>query len=68
MDKAFFGNRYGKGELERGDYINCPLSEAEYLSFIISLREAERIQLKSIEAGIDSLKSISIGYLETNIR
>ena len=32
-----------------GDYINCPLDEAQYRAFVQALREAERIQLRDFE-------------------
>jgi methylenetetrahydrofolate--tRNA-(uracil-5-)-methyltransferase len=49
MEIAFRASRYGRGEQEEGDYINCPLTEAEYLAFVQALREAERIELKQFE-------------------
>jgi methylenetetrahydrofolate--tRNA-(uracil-5-)-methyltransferase len=49
MGLAFRASRYGRGEQEEGDYINCPLTEAEYLNFITALRQAERIELKQFE-------------------
>ncbi len=49
MDIAFRASRYGRGEQEEGDYINCPLNEAEYMAFVKALREAERIELRSFE-------------------
>lgn len=39
----FFGNRYGKGEGE--DYLNIPLTEAQYASFVASLTAAETVPL-----------------------
>lgn len=49
MDLAFRASRYGRGEQEEGDYINCPFSEAEYLAFVEALRQAEKITLKQFE-------------------
>lgn len=49
MDIAFRASRYGRGEQEKGDYINCPLNEAEYMAFVQALRDAERIELKRFE-------------------
>ncbi len=49
MDIAFRASRYGRGEQEEGDYINCPLDEAEYKTFVQALRTAERIELKQFE-------------------
>jgi len=54
MSKAFRASRYGKStpaleteqadaaEQEAGDYINCPLDEAEYNVFVAALVEAEK--------------------------
>jgi methylenetetrahydrofolate--tRNA-(uracil-5-)-methyltransferase len=49
MDIAFRASRYGRGEQEAGDYINCPLTETEYLALVRALRTAEQIQLKQFE-------------------
>jgi methylenetetrahydrofolate--tRNA-(uracil-5-)-methyltransferase len=50
MDIAFRASRYDRGELEEGDYINCPLNPAEYTAFVQALRTAEKIELKQFEA------------------
>ncbi len=49
MDIAFRANRYGKGQSEAGDYINCPFTQAEYLAFVNALTNAEQIELKQFE-------------------
>lgn len=49
MDKAFFAARYGKGE--DSDYLNCPMTEEEYLAFYEALVSAERVILRSFEKG-----------------
>ncbi len=54
MKIAFRGARYGLGESEEGDYINCPLTTAEYELFIEELVSAERIKLKEFEIEIES--------------
>lgn len=46
---AFRGSRYDKGVAEEGDYLNCPLSEAEYNRFIEALITAETITLRQFE-------------------
>ncbi|MDE5766187.1 MAG: methylenetetrahydrofolate--tRNA-(uracil(54)-C(5))-methyltransferase (FADH(2)-oxidizing) TrmFO [Clostridia bacterium] len=46
MDKAFFGDRYGKGG---DDYLNCPMDKQEYEAFVYELVNAERAQLHSFE-------------------
>ncbi|MBP7998436.1 MAG: methylenetetrahydrofolate--tRNA-(uracil(54)-C(5))-methyltransferase (FADH(2)-oxidizing) TrmFO [Chloroflexi bacterium] len=49
MSVAFRGSRYDKGVAEEGDYLNCPLSEAEYNRFIEALITAETITLRQFE-------------------
>jgi len=49
MAVAFRASRYGRGEQEEGDYINCPFTKEEYLAFVSALREAEQIELKQFE-------------------
>ncbi len=49
MTKAFRANRYGRGEAEAGDYINCPMSKDEYTRFVRALQEAETIELRDFE-------------------
>lgn len=54
MDVAYRASRYNRGEDEQGDYVNCPLTEAEYNAFVNALLEAERIELKSFEQQLES--------------
>ena len=54
MGIAFRGSRYGKGELDVGDYINCPMNKDEYEHFVNDLVAAERIELHSFEQAIKS--------------
>lgn len=49
MEIAFRANRYGRGEDDAGDYINCPLTREEYERFVKALLEAERIPLRDFE-------------------
>ena len=49
MEIAFRASRYGRGDEEEGDYINCPLSEEEYYRFVDALLEAETIELREFE-------------------
>ena len=49
LDIAFRQSRYDKGVQTDGDYINCPMSEAQYERFRAALVEAETIELKSFE-------------------
>ena len=54
MEIAFRASRYGTGEQDEGDYINCPLSRQEYYTFVEALLNAERIELRSFEEAIKS--------------
>lgn len=45
---AFRQSRYDKGQ-DEGDYINCPMSEAEFNRFCDALETAETITLKQFE-------------------
>jgi methylenetetrahydrofolate--tRNA-(uracil-5-)-methyltransferase len=49
MSLAYSASRYGRGELEEGDYINCPLEKDEYETFVDALQSAERIPLREFE-------------------
>ena len=51
---AFQASRYGTGEQDEGDYINCPLTREEYYAFVEALLNAERIELRSFEEAIKS--------------
>jgi len=46
FEKAFYLNRYNKGE---ADYINCPMNKEEYEKFYNILINAPKIELKSFE-------------------
>jgi methylenetetrahydrofolate--tRNA-(uracil-5-)-methyltransferase len=47
MDKAWFASRWDKGGK---DYINCPLTEADYLAFHAGLLAGEKTEFKAWEA------------------
>lgn len=49
MEVAYRANRWGRGETEAGDYINCPMNQDEYEHFVQELVTAERIQLRDFE-------------------
>ncbi|HPV07476.1 MAG: methylenetetrahydrofolate--tRNA-(uracil(54)-C(5))-methyltransferase (FADH(2)-oxidizing) TrmFO [Aggregatilineales bacterium] len=49
MDICFRASRYGRGEEDEGDYINCPMTEEEYRRFVDALLSAERIELRQFE-------------------
>jgi methylenetetrahydrofolate--tRNA-(uracil-5-)-methyltransferase len=46
---AFRASRYGQGDEEDGDYINCPLGKVEYERFVDALLGAEVIELRDFE-------------------
>jgi methylenetetrahydrofolate--tRNA-(uracil-5-)-methyltransferase len=52
IEIAFRASRYGTGDKDEGDYINCPLTKAEYYTFVEALLNAERIELRSFEEAI----------------
>jgi methylenetetrahydrofolate--tRNA-(uracil-5-)-methyltransferase len=54
MQIAFRASRYGTGEQDEGDYINCPLTREEYYTFVEALLSAERIELRAFEEAIKS--------------
>jgi len=45
--KAFRASRYGKGDGD--DYLNCPLDEEQYRTFVSELLQAEKVEPKSFE-------------------
>lgn len=54
MGIAYRASRYGRGETDKGDYINCPMSKEQYDAFVRALLEAERIPLRAFEQEIAS--------------
>ena len=52
MEIAFRASRFDQGDLEEGDYINCPLNRGQYFRFVNELKRAERIQLRDFESDI----------------
>lgn len=49
FDIAFRASRHDRGEQEEGDYINCPMTKAEYEAFCEALVAAEQITLRDFE-------------------
>lgn len=49
MSRAFRASRYDRGELDEGDYINCPMKREEYETFVDALLDAEQIELREFE-------------------
>ena len=54
FEKAFYLNRYNKGD---ADYINCPMNKEEYENFYNILTNAPKIELKSFEKGAKFFES-----------
>lgn len=46
--KAFFKSRYDKGD---PDYLNCPMTEDEFIAFYEALMAAEKVEFKDFENG-----------------
>lgn len=53
MTIAFRANRYGRGESEVGDYINCPMDKTVYDAFRLALIKAKRIKLSQLDKDVD---------------
>jgi methylenetetrahydrofolate--tRNA-(uracil-5-)-methyltransferase len=49
MEVAFQASRYGRGTQDKGDYINCPMTEEEYYAFVDAVLAAEAIPLRDFE-------------------
>lgn len=49
MSTAFRASRYGRGEDDEGDYINCPMNREEYEAFYAALISAEPAPLKDFD-------------------
>jgi len=63
---AYRASRYGRGVREEGDYINCPMTEDEYGTFVQALISAERIPLRSFESAIsDGVRAGMHRYFES---
>jgi methylenetetrahydrofolate--tRNA-(uracil-5-)-methyltransferase len=54
LDVAFRASRYGTGEQDEGDYINCPFTKEQYHAFVNELLNAQRIELHTFEEAIKS--------------
>jgi len=51
MNVAFRASRYRRDAGGRGDYINCPLTQEQYVGFVEALLEAECFPLHDFERG-----------------
>jgi methylenetetrahydrofolate--tRNA-(uracil-5-)-methyltransferase len=45
-EKVYFASRYGKGG---DDYVNCPMTNEEYETFLSALLEADRVNIRDFE-------------------
>ena len=52
MDIAYRASRYGPEDAGEGDYINCPIDQETYESFVEALVSAEQIPLRDFELPI----------------
>lgn len=59
MTKAFWGNRYGKGN-DDGDYLNVALDKNQYLNFYNQLITAQRVELKSFEKVFEGCMAVEV--------
>jgi len=50
---AYRASRYDTDKAGQGDYINCPMTKAEYERFVDELISAERIELKEFERDLE---------------
>jgi methylenetetrahydrofolate--tRNA-(uracil-5-)-methyltransferase len=41
LEVAYFASRWGRGDGDAGDYLNCPMNAEEYAAFIDALRRAD---------------------------
>jgi methylenetetrahydrofolate--tRNA-(uracil-5-)-methyltransferase len=63
MSVAFRGSRLRHGQTPDNDYINCPLDQSEYDTFVDALVGAERMPLRDLE--LDILGGVRAGtYFE----
>lgn len=60
LNIAYRASRYERGELDSGDYINCPMDKDEYLRFVDALRRADRIPLREFEQALE--KGVTAGW------
>ena len=59
MQIAFRASRFERGQLEEGDYLNCPMDENQYTVFTHELCHAKRIELRQFETKL--LKGVKGG-------
>jgi methylenetetrahydrofolate--tRNA-(uracil-5-)-methyltransferase len=59
MNIAFRASRYGAGDQDEGDYINCPFTREQYDALVSALASAERFPLREFEAQVE--KGVTAG-------
>ncbi len=50
--KIFRGSRYGRGDSEEGDYLNCPLSRDQYYELVDDLILGEKVETREFEKAL----------------
>lgn len=50
--KIFRGSRYGHGDSDEGDYLNCPLSEDQYYELVDDLIRGEKVETMEFEKAL----------------
>ena len=65
MSKAFFASRYGKGDPE--DYLNCPMTEDEYMVFYRELLSAATAPLKEFDKELQEDLTVFEGCMPVEI-
>jgi len=64
-EKAFFASRYGKGNPE--DYLNCPMTKAEYDAFYNALISAEVAPLKAFDRVLQEDMTVFEGCMPVEV-
>ena len=64
MDVAFFASRYDKGD---ADYINCPMTEEQYLAFWEALVSAKEAELKEFDRDEQKKKKVFEGCMPVEV-
>lgn len=59
FSRAFWGNRYNKGEGD-GDYLNLPMNREEYTNFYNELVNAKTVELKEFEKIFEGCMPIEV--------
>lgn len=49
MTVAFKASRWGKGDEDEGDYINCAMDKAQYEAFVLAVQNAELVEVHDFD-------------------